>query len=218
MLFGLTKTVPSPILPVSLDLAKSHLRCRNSRDDALILQYLAACVTQIEREARTPMGRATWVYAIDRFPTLVSWEASSYTSVRDRHEVYEGNPRLTMFIPIQPIVAVSSITYKDLGGNTVTLDPSKYSVGYSTGRIFPYPSWPPTWPITDVGVPENVKVTFTAGPENPKDVPADLIQAVLLQLADMYENRGEEAHVDLQRSINPAAARICRGYETGNVY
>jgi uncharacterized phiE125 gp8 family phage protein len=112
-----------------------------------------------------------------------------------------------------PLISVTSIKYLDGNNTEQTLDPSEYIVSDSApGQIIPVNSWPETSKSGD-----SLRVTFNAGYCDPGESPAPsegLPEAVkiawLMQIADLFENRG--AQVERALSANPTLERLLAPY------
>ena len=198
MPFDLTQTVAPTAEPVTLAIAKAHLRVTWTDDD----DYIAELIAGARDAAETECGRAfitrTYTLTLADFPRLYSQDCG--------HDI---------LLPVGPVGSVTGITYTDSAGATQTLATTDYSVGAKTARISPVVSWPTTYyPYS----PENVTVTYTAGfGPTYASVPAAARAAVLLILADRYENRGDNMSNFLaDRPIPAAALRLLGGLRDGN--
>ena len=93
-------------------------------------------------------------------------------------------------LPVAPVIDVSNVTYLDVDGEEQTLPTTVYALvdKLTNPRLVLKPGqvWPATWEIGGA-----VAVTFTAGWEDPEDIPAPLRMAVLQTIAAMYEFREE---------------------------
>lgn len=112
-----------------------------------------------------------------------------------------------------PLISVTSIKYLDGSNVEQTLDPSEYIVSDSApGQIIPINSWPTTSKSSD-----SLRVVFEAGYSDPGEspmlseaLPETIKTGLLMQVADMYENR--EAQVERPLSINPTLERLLVPY------
>jgi uncharacterized phiE125 gp8 family phage protein len=199
MPFAIVQTVAPSAEPVSLARAKSHLRVTWSTDDDYIADLLTGAIEAAQRECGQQFVTATFKLILDDFPRSGADECSG-----------AGRRASALRIPLSPIVAVDSILYADSAGNSQTLDASTYAVGRFTGRVSPVTFWP----ITNPRGLENVSITFRAGYGAASDVPKDAFAAVLLILADRYENRGDAGGKD-ERAIPAAALRLLNNLRGG---
>ena len=144
--------------------AFAHLRVGSApSDSALIAQYRNAALESVEARANIQLRRGTMSAKLTGFHFAT--------------------------FPIGPNVSVSSVTYIPTGGgNAVTLDASKYSVSEqgNVQRIIFFNT-----PAVHSFTLEPVTINFSVGYESASDVPAPVIQAALLLLGHMYENRQE---------------------------
>jgi uncharacterized phiE125 gp8 family phage protein len=98
--------------------------------------------------------------------------------------------RSELCIPVAPVKndAIHSIKYVDWTTETqMTLDPSLYivqTVGDGVVKIFP--KFATIWPIVFSFSPEPVVINFTAGYEDPADLPGNVKAAILPQIRHLY--------------------------------
>lgn len=112
-----------------------------------------------------------------------------------------------------PFISVTSIKYLDSNNVEQTLDEDDYVVSDSApALITPVNSWPETSVAGD-----SLRVTFECGysdpgesPELSEALPATVRTAMLMQIADMYENR--EAQVERPLTANPTLANLLAPY------
>lgn len=114
-------------------------------------------------------------------------------------------------IPVSPLASVTSVEYRDIDGDWVTIDSDDYEVDTVSipARVLPVDGWPSTG--TGVNV---VRLTVRAGYTN---APQKLKQAILLLGGHWFEHREEVvvgtsvipvplAAMDLCDSVNRRAA------------
>jgi len=112
-----------------------------------------------------------------------------------------------------PLISVTSIKYIDGENDEQTLDESEYVVSDSApGLITPVNSWPQTSSAGD-----SLRVEFETGYSDPgssprlsEDLPNTIKIAMLMQVADMYENR--EAQVEKPLSANQTLVNLLAPY------
>ncbi len=112
-----------------------------------------------------------------------------------------------------PLISVESVKYLDSNGDEQTLDESSYLVSDSAPcLITPVASWPETSKSGD-----SLRVEFTAGYSDPgssplasEALPATVRVAMLMQIADMYENR--EAQSEKGLIANQTLANLLAPY------
>ncbi|MBB3972776.1 head-tail connector protein [Hansschlegelia beijingensis] len=162
--WGRLKLVTAPAAdPVTLAEAKKHLRVMHDDEDALISMLIKAAAAQIEGPSGIGVALVTqtWRLSLDGFPCEIE-------------------------IPLTPVSAVDSVTFKDAAGADVAF--TDFAVDLDASPTLVAPAYGATWPVPrcERG---SVKVEFTAGYGAPSDVPADLRAAVLLIVGHLYENR-----------------------------
>ena len=164
----LSQTVGPTDEPLNLDEVKRHLRVTFADDDLVIFSMLQTARDHLERVTRRQFLTATWVYALDAFPT---------------------SDKAMIKLPRPPLQSVSSIAYQDSDNATqvLTLN-TDYGVDILSepGRIYllPAKSWPSTY-----DVPNAVVITYIAGWDAPGKVPASLRGLLSLFVGHLYENR-----------------------------
>jgi hypothetical protein len=211
--FAVVEVVAPAEQPVSLARAKDHLRVSGTDEDAIIVDMIAGAARSAQRECGLQLVTATLKLVLDDFPRFWlnglsafpgCWTDDGYWAIRER-----GIIRL----PVGPVQSVTSIQYTDTAGVVQTMSAADYSVGAATGRVMPKTGWP----VTSANTLENVSVTYLAGFGAASAVPMDAVAAILLILADRYQNRGDELsafHAD--REIPAGARRLLRNLSNGD--
>jgi hypothetical protein len=163
---GIRQTVPPAIEPVTLTLAKLHLRLDAdfTLDDTLIGLYISAAREHCERYTNTAFYTQTWRLTLDHFPW--PWGCGGTLPTRGRDFTYQLGPYiegLAIRLPKPRTLAVTSIQYFDSTNTLQTLDPASYYLDiYSEpARIVPVGGF--AWPIQDLYQPGSVVVIYTAG-------------------------------------------------------
>jgi len=168
--------------------AKRHLRVLHDDDDAEIEAMVAAAEAAIE--GPNGIGIAllsqTWRMSLDYFPCEI-------------------------VVPLGPVTAVTSVTYRDAAGAEQTVSGLRYDLDQQPLRIWPArdASWPSIY-----CEPGAVKVTFVCGHS---ELPQDLRWALLLLVGHFYENR-EAVTIDANAAELPmGVASILERYRVGRV-
>ena len=155
---------PPAVLPVSLAEAKLHLRVDASSEDDLIDLYLQTAVDYLDGYSGL-LGKAiitqTWRQTFDDFlyPLRLPLVASSITS----------------------------LTYVNTAGSTVTLDSASYVLRRDALGSYVEPVETADWPATGLELAA-VNVTFVSGAAL-ADVPAAIRTLILLLVGGFYANR-----------------------------
>lgn len=156
--------------PVSVSQAKAHIRVGHSEDDTLISALIAAAVSLLDGHAGI-LGRCI---------VTQTWEQD--------FSCWPGNNLLRLPFPDVDPDSVE-ITYRDASDIEQTLSADHYETfedAISTVIAFREAFTSPAL-CSDRRAP--VTVTFDAGFGAAADVPAAIKHAVLLSVADFYENR-----------------------------
>jgi uncharacterized phiE125 gp8 family phage protein len=111
-----------------------------------------------------------------------------------------------------PIISVTSIKYLDSSRVEQTMDAADYIVSDAEpAMVVPVSSWPGAY-IT----PDSVRVVFSAGydggssPATGRELPRTIRTAILMQVADLYENR--EAQTERPLTMNQTVERLLSTY------
>ncbi|WP_256467859.1 head-tail connector protein [Bradyrhizobium sp. 18] len=168
---------------VSLEEAKAHLRVDFDDDD----DYIESLVETVTNTLDGPggwLGRALITQTLE-------WRGDEFGTCDIR-------------LPYPPIASIVSVKYDDDDGAEQTVSSGDY-------RLVGQPSLPrialaygSSWPSTR-SQSESVRIRYTAGYGTAVDsVPAPIRQAVLLMIAELYENR--ELTTDRSRAELPFSA------------
>lgn len=209
MFVGLSVSSPPAVEPVALATAKQHCRVDQDYDDNLITTYI-----QVAREmAEGYLGRALITQ------TLVQTFAPELPYAPNRQWQKWRGPFTMLRNPVQSIGAV---TVLDIHGNSTTIPAGDYTVspavlGYQIDtsieparlRIDPQLVLTKSadgigGQALDVTAIQHVQVEYVAGyGAAAADVPNTIINAILLQVAFLYEHRG-----DAPAEFPPAVERL----------
>ena len=185
-------TVPPAVEPVSLAMAKSHLRVDYDDDDLLITGLITAAREQVEQKMQQAIYTQTYVLSLDQF-NYGDWRSTIPVERRNPLKFSALWESQALRLPMPRLIEVLSITYLDVSGATQTLDPSQYVVDASScpARIVPAASL--TWPTTDYYIPGSVRVTYTAGcygdGVTADTCPQSIRFAILMLVAHLYKQR-----------------------------
>jgi uncharacterized phiE125 gp8 family phage protein len=148
------------------DATKLHLRAESDIDDDLIALYIQAARIFCEDYHGRKYITQTWDLYLDAFPC--------------------GD----IILPYPPLQSVTHVKYKDTAGVLQTWAATNYVVDSISepGRIslaygISYPST-----LDEI---QSVQIRYVCGYGLASSVPMHAKQAILLKLADLYENRGD---------------------------
>lgn len=150
--------------PLTLVEAKAHLRVTCSEDDTYITTLIKVSRKHAERFQRRSYITQTLELRMDRFPQYL------------------------IELPRPPSVSVTSIKYIDSGGDTQTLDSSKYTTDFNSYVSRVVPAYNEIWPITRAVI-DAVTIEYIAGFGAASDVPETIKQALLLLIGVWYDRR-----------------------------
>lgn len=165
--YALTVTVAPTAEPVSLELAKQHLRIDHDAEDDLIRKWITAARELCEAHTGRRLVTQTLRLTFARFPC-------------------DGWLRL----PVEPVASVTSIAYADADGDTQTLTSGDYQEWLDHSPPLLAPLSGEIWPVVEYGNIKPVTVTFVAG-ASVGSVPAGVVAAMLLTLGYWDGDRGD---------------------------
>lgn len=170
--WSLELSTPPTIEPLTLDEVRDHLRVTVSDDDA----YLDALIVAVRQAMEDDLSKALLTQT--RKLRLDGWPKSG-----------------RIYLPRPPLQSVTSIAYVDPDGATQTLSASVYQVvGARTTpdpdapTAYITPAYGQTWPSIRL-VPETITVTYVCGWVARGYIPQPIRQAMLVAIADLYEQR-----------------------------
>lgn len=155
--------------PVSLSLAKQHLRVEDlSADDTYISSLISVALSMVEEITGQDIRTRTWDLKLKKFPI---------NDIR---------------LPRTPVTSVASVQYVDQGGDTQTVESSVYSTdlseaGSASGVMGPrlYLNYSQQWPVSRYH-DGSVIVRFVSGYTT---APEPIKQAMLLLISELYQMR-----------------------------
>jgi uncharacterized phiE125 gp8 family phage protein len=178
------EVVTPPAEVVSLEEAKKLIVVEHDEDDELI-QAAVTAATQVLDGPNGYLRRAIGAQKLSA--TLYEW------------------PCRPLLLPYPPIVAVEAISYLDVNGAGQTVDAATYQL-LPGGRL--QLAYGMLWPNRR-SCRDPITIRYTAGWAI---VPLPIVQAIKMQAADFYANRGESALATLAFQPNPAIARLLAPY------
>jgi hypothetical protein len=199
MASNLTVTVPPISEPVTLDQVRRHCRIDHTSDDDLLTGYAITARTMAERYLSRCLLTQTLHYTELPEPKLRP----------GRH--FFHNP---LELPRAPVQSIVSLTITDERGNVSTVPPATlpYVPPPFTGYIGSLGVLPPRLRVgLDTVLADGrsvrnaqldtIEVIFVAGyGDDPSTVPSNILQAVLMLSAWLYESRGDVA-ADLPAAV-----------------
>jgi len=159
------KTITAPLIePVSLDLAKAHLRVTDASEDTLISLYIKSARETAEHRTGRTMIEQTLEFSLDNFADAIE-------------------------LPTSNVSEIVSVKYINTSGTETTLAPSSYYLDSSSLTNWIIPAYGVPFPST-LGSANGVTIQFKAGYGATADlVPANVITWMLLAIGSMYAHR-----------------------------
>lgn len=160
---GLNLSTAPSALPVSLEEAKGHMGVDFDDNDNEIVGAIYAATADAEHYINGPICTQSWIQKFDRFPACYFIELAKY-----------------------PVQAITAIRYVDIDDTLQTLSTDVYDLDPDRNPSLIYLKPDQVWPGDCRSLTNDVEIEFVAGWTN---VPPEIKQAVLVQVADLYENR-----------------------------
>lgn len=174
--------------PVTLTELKAFLRVDTSDDDTMLNSMISAATDAAEQFTGRKFISTTMGLRLDGFNSVNDDRFLALgEGVHDGAEnVFFGNLD-AIYLPMQPVVSVTSIKTYDKANAESTLTSAAYRLDGS-GRIYLNDGY--SWPV-DLRNFEGVLVTYVAGyGASASAVPASIKQSITDHAAQMYECRG----------------------------
>lgn len=180
--------------PITTAEAKTHLRIDTSDDDTYIGTLITIARAKAEIYTKRAFITQTWKMYLD-VPgngAIEEW----WSGVRQGSLSALGSVRC-IEIPLAPLVSVTHIKFYDDTDTATTYNSGNYQVSaYSgdncaNGRITLRTG--ATWPSVVGGLrnADAMEIQFVAGYGSASSVPSVIKQAILAEIASLYENRGD---------------------------
>ena len=151
--------------PWTVSEVKNYLKVDTSADDTLITTLIGAARQTAESYLNMALITQTITEKLDRL----------------------NSP--TIYLSVNPVIAVSSFQYADSENNTQTYASSNYVVDTYSKPARLSLGFGKSWP-TLYGNINDVTITYTAGfGTESSGVPMQIRQAILMMIADSYDNR-----------------------------
>ena len=183
-----TISVDNSALVVPLDSAKQHCRSFSASDDPFVTDFIKLATEVVEDMTQRCCLNRTYVWKAPRFVSGARGPTDDFWYAR---YPFGDRPDPVLYLPIAPVVSISSVTYVNTAGSITTVSPTTYVLDNASEpcRLGPTVNWP-----TDLSTSElmPVTVTFVAGYDasDPTKVPFRLREAIKRLVAHYYENRG----------------------------
>lgn len=158
---ALTLVTRPTFYPMTVQEVKDRLRITSSDEDSVIIGFIAGATQWAERILGWRLCTQTWKLELNRFPTVIR-------------------------IPYPPLQSITHIKYYDADNIQQTYSSSEYYVDSSSypGNIEYVNSWP-----SHYDKPNAIEVQFVCGFDDVADIPADILDAIYLRIADLDQVR-----------------------------
>lgn len=181
---GVTVTTKPTVLPISVADIKVRLAVTFNDHDEMITALIWSAVARLDGPAGVGIAltEQVWRKTFEAFPAI-------------------------MFLPGWPVKSVDAVKYRDADGQEQTFSSANYVVDLTTEPARVSLKNGSSWPAVDADIAP-VWVEYTLGEASAANVPADLVSAVAIMVARMYENR--EDAPDVQPYVAAVATEYSR--------
>lgn len=152
--------------PLTLSDTKNFLKVEHTTDDSLITMLISGARIAAEGITNRALITQTWDFYIDQFPP---WE---------------------QYIPFPSLQSITSIKYYDTDGALQTLASNQYRADLVSEPARVEPAFGLIWPITR-WQSNAVVIRFVCGYGAAADVPAGILNWMLMRIRTMYDNRAQ---------------------------
>jgi len=184
-------TTPPTTLPITVAVAKDHLRYTASDQDDTIETLIGAAREYCESHLDRSIVAQSWTLTLDDFPG--------------------NNGEILLRMP--PVQSVTSITYYDDNGDQQTLSSSLYQIDTSAEPARLAPARNENWPSVDNETLGAVSIEYVAGYTT---IPVKIIHAIKLLVHHWFWNLGATTEAQLRRTpiavqslLNPESLPMC---------
>lgn len=172
--------------PVSLTEAKAHLRVDFSDDDILIASLLSTAISYVEEYTKSALIEQTWEEMLDHWPTMRGGDRDllpgSHVDHASRWEVGRY-----IDLPRPPLIEVLSLEYQLVADADYEMF-TDYQVETHVPRIVL--DYAKHWPVGILMPANAIRIRWTCGyGTTSEEVPQNIRMAILLLVANWYENR-----------------------------
>ena len=188
MISALQVVSPPAVEPVTVDFAKQHTRIDHDDDDDLVGLYITTARTIAEQYLGRVLITQTLSWTVAQEAPPGGWPMANIPTmllVFPQWITPDMLGRHALFLPRQPVRSISSVSLGHWTGEDTALTSQQYGFNLATGqlRLFGVPGLSPGG---------HLNVEFVAGYGAPADVPAPIVNAILLMTAALYESRGDD--------------------------
>jgi len=168
------QTAPPAKEPLDLQslIEWQRLPCSADEPEPGLPGLLAAAREQVENRTGLSLMTQQWRLTLDR------WPSSGIVRL----------PRGPLWLGGSPVALAVAIAYTDADGGAQTLDAADYLIDAESRPPRIMPAYGLSWPSLRAQM-NAVRITYSAGVDDPDDVPQTLRTAIRMLLAHWYENR-----------------------------
>jgi hypothetical protein len=186
-----------------------HCEFLTNAEDDFLNALISAARSEAEIHQRRCLMPTTFLYTLDHFPTRYWSVPNQIVNDITMTSYYIPAPNKFLpiagiILPVYPIQSVS-ISYLDISGNLILLDPSQYTLDSNTAPARIVPAYSKAWAATRATV-NAVRITIVAGYTSASVVPNTTKVAIKMLAAGYYEQR--EGMGDRTLTVNPAVSRL----------
>ena len=186
---------PPADVAVSLEDLKTFLRVDGTTEDELIKSFAKAAINRIEKYIDHKLITQTWEILFDRFPGYGSVGLGDVTGVVDASRSVLSGCNGEIELPFGRVQSIESFKTFDNDDQQYLFNATNYyvdTVSYQ-GRISLKIG--AVWPATVLRPANGIQIIAKVGyGDAAEDVPEEIIHAIKLTVAKLYENRGDNSN------------------------
>lgn len=197
--------------PITKNRAKEFLRVSTSNEDKTINALITAATIHAERIMGRLLLPQTWDLFMDHFPIERNQSRDWWDGVKEGPISTLMSRKRSIEIWKTPLQSVEFFKTFDRIDTEFIFPAFNFIVDNINwpGRIVVRDN--ETWPTTDLRAANGIQIRMKFGYANVEEIPAPIIEGILLILGHLYENRGDEA---TELKFPKAATMLLNNYTT----
>lgn len=179
--------------PITKNRAKEFLRVSTSNEDKTINALITAATIHVERITGRLLLPQTWDLFMDHFPVERNQSRDWWDGVKEGPISTLMSRKRSIEIWKTPLQSVEFFKTFDRTDTEFIFPDFNFIVDNVNwpGRIVVRHN--ETWPTTDLRSANAIQIRMKFGYANVEEIPAPILEGLLLILGHLYENRGDEA-------------------------
>lgn len=207
---GSTSVVPAAVMTYA-DI-QGFLKLDGSADQTLVENLISVATKKVEESLCRKLITQVWSIYFDCFPSKAKedtwWDGSREGAIGDLY-----SPIRYIDLPFGPCQSVAFLKTFDDDGTAYTFDSTNYNVDTVSHRPRLALKNGATWPTTLLRSVNGIQIRGTFGYGAAATIPPDLLHAIRLFVAKLYENRGDNKDGEGAFTIPSTAMALLEPYK-----